>query len=250
MRTKPKQFVWVIAYINYDLVKKLPSDLRKSNQYQEIEYNIPTVRVLKKTIKGKDLFKEIPLLFNYGFFKIPINWALNIDLLNKIKQDFSCISNWVKDRAKVPGDPDEEDDDYSYYHRPYEFSERDVPVATTSERIINDMCELADSMSIFSSEDINKLKPGDSITLMIYPFEGMRAKVIEINLKSKKIKVVLMNLMDETEELYEDKPFDVHFDNVFYTLYQGSHQESYNEENLLEDYHINRRKTKTREDEV
>lgn len=246
---KPKKLpthIWCIAYIDYSLIHKIPSDLKKSNQYKTIKYVIPTVRVLKKQQKNKDHFKEVPLLMNYGFFKIPIIWALNIDLLNKIKSDVSCISNWVKDRGKTT----KKERKYKKGTEPGPKpgpTALQVPIATTTKRVIEACCETADELSIFSSEDINRTKIGDIITLMIYPFEGMRAQIREINYKTKKIKVALANTFDE-EETY-DMVVEVAFDNVFYSIYQGSHDERYGEESLLEDFHLNRRKPQYSEDE-
>ncbi len=246
---KPKDHVWCIAYINYDLIHKIPSDLRKSNQYRSIKYIIPTVRVLKKTQKNKDHFKEVPLLMNYGFFRIPTLYALNIDLLNKIKADVSCISNWVKDKNKGAKPERKYKKGKEPERKPFPLS-KDIPIATTTKKVINEMCDLADSLSIFSSEDIKRTKIGDIITLMIYPFEGMKAQIREINDKTKKLKVALANSFDETGESY-DMVVTVHFDNVFYSIYQGSHNENYGQETLLEDFHLNRRKTKNQqEDEV
>lgn len=244
---KPKDFVWCIAYIDYSLIHKIPSDLKKSNQYRGIRFIIPTVRVLKKTQKSKDHFKEVPLLMNYGFFRIPVLWALNIDLLNKIKADVSCISNWVKDRSK--GSKPERKYKKGKAPAPKSYpSDRDIPIATTTKKVINACCDLADELSIFSSEDIKRAKIGDVITLMIYPFDGMRAEIREINTQTKKIKVALADQYDETCEIY-DREVEVNFDNVFYSIYQGSHNERYGEESLLEDFHINRRKPKETENE-
>lgn len=231
-----KQYVWVIAYIDSDLIGKIPSELQKNKSYKNIEYQIPTVAVLKKQLKGKDHFKQVPLLFNYGFFKLPLDWALNIDLLNKVKGDISCISNWVKDRASKGGP--KKDDEAEEWR--YELGIRDVPIATVSIEAIQLCCNIADELSIFSSEDINRLKEGDIVHLMGYPFEGMKAKVVEINTKSKKVKVLLANALEE-EETFEMK-VEVHFDNIFYSLYQGSHNENYNQETLLEDYQLTRKK--------
>lgn len=247
---KQKNYIWVVAYVNADLIHKIPSDLEKSNQYKYIEYVIPTVSVLKKQLKNKDHFKEVPLLFNYGFFKIPILWALNIDLLNKIKNDIGAISNWVKDKAKRPGPKKgSKEDDWRY-----ELGERDIPIATTNFEAISKCCRIAEELSIFSSEDINNLKEGAIVHLIGYPFEGMKAQVQEINLRNKKVKVLLANMLEHGENDDEetfDLPVEVHFDNIFYSIYQGSHHEDYNQETFLEDYPLSKKnKAKPEQDEI
>lgn len=46
------------------------------------------VNVLKKTHKGKMQFEEIPILFNYGFIKMPSEFAYSRPFLNKLKGIF------------------------------------------------------------------------------------------------------------------------------------------------------------------
>lgn len=54
------------------------------------------VNVLKKTHKGKMQFEEIPILFNYGFIKMPSEFAYSRPFLNKLKRNISGIRTWLK----------------------------------------------------------------------------------------------------------------------------------------------------------
>jgi len=233
--SKRQEFSWVICYVNAALLNKLPTDLQKSPKYSEVRPHIPMVRVLKKQFKNKEYFDEVPLLFNYGFFKVPIGLAINTDLMMKMKEDISCISGWVRDGAKRHGSREDEKT------RDWVYTDSNVAFATVKEETVALLVEEARKNSIFSSDDIKKIKPDDIIFLMGYPFEGMQAKVISIDTKAKKLKV-LLGLDIDQEDWVNGREVQVHFENVFYSLYQGSHDENYNQEKLLEDYNLNRKR--------
>lgn len=244
MRTT-EQFIWLIAYIDKDHIDKLQRELDKNNQYIGMEAQVPTVKILKKKLKGKEHFDDIPLLFNYGFFKVPLTYALNSDLLKKIKEDISCISHWVKDPAKVYISHSK-----SELTKNIILGSRDVPCATISEEEVIRLSIYARDESIHSSTEIDELKEGQIVNLVGYPFEGMQAKVISVDKKSKKVEVRMkLNLREEEdgeliEDQFSDNPMKVSFDNVFWSIYRGSYSEDYNKEKSMTDY-----QSKTTKDE-
>ena len=65
-----KDTSWAIAYINRDFIDRVEIDLGKYKKYEAVKAYIPTVRILRKKFKGKDIFEHVHLLFNYGFFQI------------------------------------------------------------------------------------------------------------------------------------------------------------------------------------
>lgn len=227
---KRQEYSWVIAYVNVALLNKLPSDLRKSQYYDEIIPHIPLIRILKKQFKGKEFFDEVPLLFNYGFFRIPIGLAINTDLMIKLKEDLSCVSGWVRDTAKVHKSRKDEKT------RNWVYTDSNVEFATVEPEMVEELVRKAREESIFSSDDIEKVKPGSIIFLMGYPFEGMQAKVVSIDKKAKKIKVLLGLDVDDGDFDENGREVTVHFENVFYSIYSGSHDENYNTEKFLEDH--------------
>lgn len=212
-RNKYPEYLWLIAYVDSSLTHLIEKDLSKSNQYLGMEAIVPTIKVLKKQFKGKETFQEVPLLFNYGFFKIPYTWAINPDLLGKIKEDITCISHWVQDRAL--GNPL-------------------AKAAVVTEEMVYAMMKAAKEDSIHSVEDVNKLKVGEIITLMGYPFSGLDARVVGIDKKSKSIQVEVK--LADSEEWSSLRTIEVSFDNVFYSIYQGSYHDNYNREKTLTDY--------------
>lgn len=218
------KYIWLIAHVDSSKVEQLHKDIKKFPEYQlEIEAKVPTVRILKKQFKGKDIFNDVPLLFNYGFFKIPVAWAINKDILELITQRLSCITHWVKDPAKkgltqLPLRTDT-----------HATIKRLIPYATCTDDEVERMVKVAKEESIHSSTDIENLKVGDIINLIGYPFEGMEATVRSIDKKGKQVLVEIASLGFSRE-------VKVSFDNIFYSIYRGSYNEVYNREKTLTDY--------------
>lgn len=180
--------IWLIAYVNRDNIKYIDKDLHKYD-LNEVEYYVPTVKVLKKQFKGEQHFEEVPMLFNYGFFKVPVNYAGNIELLNQIRSNVSAIYGWVRDIAINGGNG--------------------LAIAHQSE--IKTLRRQARRKSIYSKDDIHNLKTGMHIKLHGYPFDDMPAEVIRVHIKRQEVEV----------RLGADVPINVtvNFDNVFYSVY-------------------------------
>lgn len=202
LRKKPNH-VWLIAYINRDFLHRLKDELR---QYKyKIDTYVPTVKVLKKKSKGVDHFEFIPLLFNYGFFRVKYDDACNPDYLMELRNRITSIYAWVKDPANISLNIKRDNTD-SYRAIPAAAIARDKEVAS--------LIESSEQMDIFSADDINGLEKGDLITLKGYPFDNMPAEFVSINKNKKEIRVKL--LIDSIV-----KEMTVSFENVFYTVYQG-----------------------------
>lgn len=227
------KYVWLIAYIDSSKVHRLEKDIDKFPEYQiNIDAHVPMVRILKKKFKGKDFFDEVPLLFNYGFFRVPLVWAINRDILDIMKTNITCIYSWVTDPAKK--------DQTMKSSRLRKDILRALPYAYCDEETVKRLLTVAKKESIHSSENIENLKPGDLINLMGYPFEGMEASVVSVDKRGKTVIV-------EIGSLGISKEVKVSFDNVFYSIYRGSHDEKYNQEKTLSDYQL---KNQTSDEEV
>lgn len=216
---KPKKpdanyFSWCCAYIDSAYIGKVTTELAKFREYREIEAYIPTVKILKKTFKGKQTFEDVPLLFNYGFFKIPRKFAIHYKFLDDLKDNVSCIYAWVKDPHKIV----KQAKNLQLGERTF-YPEREIPIATATAKEIALLTKDSFDYSAHSSEDIEKVKPGSMITLRGYPFEGVVATVVEINPKKESVKVKI-NIFDQLREI------DVSYDNVFFTIY---HAKSYDD---------------------
>lgn len=222
--SKPEH-VWAIAYIDRNFLHRVQADLAHYD-YDDVECYIPTVRMLKKKFKGKDQFEFLPLLLNYGFFKIPYECACQPEWLMQLRTRIGAIYGWVKDPTKtlsesvhlradnagmedgMQEDELEEDENLAEIYR-------NLPqCAIATEKEIQNLKDAADTLSIFSKEDIDRIEEGSYIVLKGYPFDNMPAQVLEINHAQEyvKVKLDIDSVMDVVK---------VSFENVFYTVYSA-----------------------------
>lgn len=180
----------------------------KEKGYQNIKAIIPYIKILKKTIKGKMVYEDVPLLFNYGFIKMPTELAYSRYYLNKLKRQISGIRGWLKStetlhprKKKVRIDNVEDFDDFSI-------------VATCTKEDVRRFRRLARENKSFSVDDLLNLKIGDYVVLKGYPFEGIDATVLNIDYVNK---IVECLLYPQNGKMVIKLPFD----NVLYSVYQN-----------------------------
>lgn len=111
-------YSYVIFYLErkyYHLIKK---ELKEKG-YENIKVIIPTLDILKRTVKGKMVFESVPILFNYGFMRMPTENAFSRPFLNKLKRNISGIRTFLKStetmherKKKVRIDNAEDFDDF------------------------------------------------------------------------------------------------------------------------------------------
>lgn len=227
---KRPDYVWVIAHIKRDYIKTVEQDLLEKG-FGAIKVFIPTVRILKKQFKNKNIYEYVPLLFNYGFFQLPYIEACNYEFLVRLRAEIPAIYSWVSDPIKVLKDKphlridnsDEEEvngeeeineDGMKILKKP----ENDISIATATEKEIANLLTTSEHMSVFSDDLVDKLETGSFITLKGYPYEGMPAEVTYVNKNTKKVKVRLLleTMMHEVS---------VSFENIFYTVYSNYNEE-------------------------
>lgn len=210
---KNDPFVWVVGYIDAKFLKNVERDLNKYPEYKEVEAYIPTVKILKKTFKKENIFEEVPLLFNYGFFKVPRKFAVYKDWLDNMQKNVTCIYGWVRDPANTMKEkPKLRIDGKSVYNN----KANRVSAATATSKDIARLLRDTINLGAHSADEINLLKVGDSIQLRGYPYEGVNAIVLDIDHKRQKINVEI-RIFDQM------RPALVSFDNVFFTIYHNNH---------------------------
>lgn len=200
---KPKDgYVWVVAYINRDHIGTVERDLIKA-KLSAIKVFIPTVRILKKQFKNKNIYEYVPLLFNYGFFQIPYEKACDSSFLRMMRENIPAIYSWVTDPISViKKKPNLRMDNLRGI--------TDVAIAREEELV--GLLKLSEELSVFSDSVVDKLEEGQFITLKGYPYEGMPAEIVSINKSKKQIKVRLLLETMIAEAV-------VSFENIFYTIY-------------------------------
>jgi len=215
--------VWVVAYISRDHIHRVEDDLLDRG-FGSIRVYIPTVRILKKQFKNRNIYDYVPLLFNYGFFQLPYDKACNVEFLRKLREEIPAIYGWVLDPTKViktkprlrmdnknPELEEEEEVDESGVKILKKVHQ--IPkVAIAREEEIVELLKAAENQSVFSDGLVERLQEGDFLTLQGYPYDGMTAEVIDINTNKKQVKVrLLLETMITTSV--------VSFENIFYTVY-------------------------------
>jgi hypothetical protein len=202
--------VWLVAYIVRDYIPNVQKDLTKHG-FDFVKVYIPTVKLLKKQFRGKNIYEEVPLLFNYGFFSIPFYKACDQETLLAMRKKIPCIYSWVKDTMSLVARKPTLRVDNTDLFKP--------DVAIIDEREIISLLQTSEYCSVFSEDSIDKLKPKDYLILKGYPYEGIPAEIVKIDKVTKQVKVKLLmeSMMHEVS---------VTFDNVYYTVYSDYDAES------------------------
>ena len=201
------KYVYCIFYLEQKYYQRIKMDL-KERGYSHIRPIIPTVSVLKKTHKGKMIFEDVPVLFNYGFMRMPSEYAYSRPFLNKLKRDIPGIRTFLRDtktmherKKKARIDNAEDFDDFSI-------------VATCTREEVRRFKRISKENKKYSVDDLINLKPGDYLVLKGYPYEGVDATVKDVDFKNRWVKLILY---PENGKMEIRLPFD----NVLYSVYQN-----------------------------
>lgn len=199
-------YVYAICRVDNKRFITINSEFKK-HKIKGLKLIIPTVDVLRKTRGGKNHYDTVPLLFNYGFIRMKRAQAYNRPFLNDVCRKVTGIHSWVKSlepmhrkRLKKRIDNAEDFDDFS-------------KLAFVTKEEIDRLILLSKSNKIYSQEDITNLALGDYVTLRGYPYEGMEATVLEVNLNEKTVRVQLYP--SEISTMIIELPFE----NVLYSIY-------------------------------
>ena len=223
-KVKKIDYIWVVAYINRDYINSVEKDLLDRG-FGSIRVFIPTVRILKKQFKNKNIYEYVPLLFNYGFFQIPYNKACDAEFLKTLREQIPAIYSWVVDPLGVlktrpnlrvdnlGGVPIDDLDTNEEGLKIIKHNERPKVAVATEEEIVS-LIKASENMSVFSDDIIDRLEEGSFITLRGYPYDNMPAEIVSISKEKKKVKVRLL-----LETMIAEAT--VSFENIFYTVYSN-----------------------------
>lgn len=200
-------YSYCIFYIERKYYQNINKELKEKG-YKKVRAIIPTINVLKKTAKGKMIFEEVPILFNYGFIKMPTELAYSRPFLNKLKRSILGIRTWLKStetlherKKKARIDNSEDFDDFSL-------------VATCTRNDVKRFKRMAKEGKKYSVDDLMNVKIGDYLVLKGYPYEGIDATVLGIDHINKMVQLLLYPEMGKME-------IWLPFDNVIYSVYQN-----------------------------
>ncbi len=182
--------------------------------YKGLSFQIPHVRVLKRSVHNEDVFEYKPLLFNYGFMEIPLEYLKNPITLNSIRQASQVISGWFYRKANelLEEKTQQELDDPERGDYPLT---KFVPhlVKTIKPEQLAILYEEARKLDVYDGSD--KLQVGTFVVLEKYPFSGLSAKVVRKKTNGK----VQVELLDSGLIMWLD------VGSILYTPY--SEQDSY-----------------------
>ncbi len=204
---KQKKSTWVIIHVNADNLYRIDKDLERFVNKNDMDRGsitayVPTVRILRKKLKGKFIFETKPLLFTYGFIQLPRKFCTP-DNLQSLKSNVTAIHSFVKDIS----------------------TDR---VAFARHEEIKDLYDNLIDYSVYDEHDLEQLELGKIVNLQGYPFDNMPAKILKIDYDNQKVKVEILgdNFM---------KHAHVDFDNLIFSMYHGVQDESEFKEVLFGD---------------
>lgn len=205
---KHTHYSYCIFYLEAKYYKAINDDLRNRG-YKKVKAIVPTVSILKgHTSRGSHIYKEEPVLFNYGFLKMPTIKSLSRDFLRRLQRDIPGIRGFLKNtetlfqrKKKARIDNMDIFDDFSI-------------VATCPRKDVRRFMKISEENKRFSVDDLVSIKPGDYVVLRGYPFEGVDATVLEVDQNKKKCKLLLYPQNGKME-------IWLPFDSVLYSIYQN-----------------------------
>lgn len=230
-------YLWAVAYINRSFMEHITQDLEKFG-YDGVKINIPTVRVLKKRFKGKSFYEDVPLLFNYGFFRIPVSAACDRDYLQRMKVAINGIYNWLYksgvERVEETHTLTSTVDDFEI-----ERTQLVSQVLVESVRMLEiaRLKRIALENSIYSSDDVEGLSAGRFIVLKGYPFDNIPAEVLSVHPKKEEVKVRLL-VGNEMGNVFSEAT--VNFSNIFYSIYADCDEPTASDNTVEGLIHLNR----------
>ncbi len=207
MKRARKKFVYCIFYLEKKYFQNTQKQLQEAG-FHKLKAIIPMVKILKKTIKGKMQFVEEPVLFNYGFIKMPSEFAYDRQFLNKVKKSVPGIHHWLRDtdtlhpkkkRRRI--DNAEDWDDFSL-------------VATCPRKDVRRFLKISRENQQYSLDDFVKVTPGTFVQLKGYPYDGMNATVKKVDHTTRTVELDMVTLMGGSLTL------TLPFDNVIYSVYK------------------------------
>lgn len=204
--------VYCIFYIERKYYKRINQEL-KDKGYKKCHAIIPELKVLRKAIKGKVFYEEVPVLFNYGFMRMPLEYAYSRPFLIKLRKEISGIRNWLRNthtmfprKIKRRIDNPDDFDDFSI-------------VAICPRQDVRRFVRIAKKNRLYTAQQVNQIKEGDYVVLNIYPYEGLEATIKKVN---KRAKTVTLNLFPQMGKMEVTIPID----HVIYSIYHNDDPEA------------------------
>lgn len=209
-----RKYVYIVFKLNQKYYQNINQDLKKFG-FKYITAHIPVIRVLSKTIKKQDIYEDIPMLFIYGFLRLPVEFAFDRYVLEDIRRTIPGINSFLKTvqflhSKKLKKRIDNADifDDYTIAN-------------TVPRKDVKRLMKMAKNNEIYDLDSVTRIIKGDYLILRGYPFDGLEAIIQEIDIENKKVLVQIL----AGEGVINTK---VDFQNIIYSVYRNFDEEKNN----------------------
>lgn len=206
---KHTHYSYCVFYLEEKYYKDINKDLKDSG-YKHVKAIVPTIKYIDhQSSRGRYIDTEVPLLFNYGFIRIPTDRVFNRAYMNKLKRSIPGIRGWLKSTEplhrnrgkKLRVDNADTFDDFSQ-------------IARVSRKEIKRFIDISKENSRLRFEDITSINIGDYITLRHYPYIGIDAIVKDIDWSNQRVRLLIY---PETYKIFNWLPMEL----VIYSVYEN-----------------------------
>lgn len=182
---KHTHYSYCVFYLEEKYYKDINKDLKDSG-YKHVKAIIPTIKYIDhQSSRGRYVDTEVPILFNYGFMRIPTSKVFDRQYMAKMKRSIPGIRGWLKNTEtlhrnrgkKLRVDNSDVFDDFSQIARvPKSEVKRFLAISRENKRL--------------KFEDITALHKGDFITLRHYPYIGVDAIVDSLDWENQRVRLL------------------------------------------------------------
>lgn len=205
---KSTHYSYCVFYLEEKYYKDINNDL-KDNGYKHVRAIIPTIKFIDhQSSRGRYVDTEVPLLFNYGFMRVPTDRVFDRQYMAKMKKRIPGIRGWLKNTEtlhrgrgkRLRVDNLDIFDDFSQ-----------VAIVQRSE--VRRFLDITKENSRLKFEDITTLHINDYITLRHYPYIGVDAIVKEVDWDNQRVRLLTY---PETYKILSWLPMEL----VIYSVYE------------------------------
>lgn len=192
-------YVWIAIYVQKAHIVGANRRL-KTLGYEDLLFYIPQLPKLRRTLKGRDIEDKVPMLFNYAFLRLPQRKAQDVDFLSKLKRQMPVFYSYMKDPLA------NEDTNLTR-------------VAYVKDSEIKRLRALEKRAKLITQSQIDEITVGKTVVLHGPPFDGLMAKIKEVNGNKIIVDILVgdVNTEDAFSPLFTNT--EVNLENVIYTAY-------------------------------
>lgn len=210
-----RPYVWVITYITDKYMDRVEKEIKLSGL--DIQIFIPKVRILEKEVKNKKQYTYKPLLFNYGFTKMPFRYACSKEKLDEIKKQITAVYGFLKDPSvskdipKIIG----RDENGRLIKEPRDtigkYKLESKLAIVTGQEIVRVLKE-AQLNSVFDADKAS-LTVGSVITLSGPVYNGMLGTIKALKEETVKVELDMFGFA-------KTMIVEIEYGNIFYSVYR------------------------------